>query len=149
MERETLQNASLLPSSSYLDGEPSGTEVPLLQVQPPLLAEQKLGMESDVDHTHLYQLVAMQQEELKQLREDQQRGFLALQQQLDMVQRSLLEHQQLSLTEHAREQRIPSSSSSSSSSSFPPPPSPLLPLFLFSPSSFSPSSPSSPSPYSP
>lgn len=94
----------------------------MLQVQPPPLAEQKLGAESvgGVDHTHMYQVVAMQQEELKQLREEQQRGFLALQQQLEVMQRSMMEQQQISLTEHAREQRILSPL---------PLPSPLFPYF--------------------
>lgn len=54
----------------------------------------------------LYQLVASQQVELQQLREEQQRSFVLLQQQLEEMRMSTVEQHRTSLTEHAREQRI-------------------------------------------
>ena len=56
--------------------------------------------------SQLYQLVARQQQELQQLREEQQQVFVSLQQQLNGLQLSIVEQHHTSLAEHAREQRI-------------------------------------------
>ena len=90
------------PPHSHSDGEPI-SELPLVSVAAAPVEAQS------VDSTllsKLYQLVASQQVELQQLREEQQRSFVLLQQQLEEMRVSTVEQHRTSLTEHAREQRI-------------------------------------------
>ena len=90
------------PPHSHSDGEPIS--------EPPLVSVAAAPVEAQsVDSTllsKLYQLVASQQVELQQLREEQQRSFVLLQQQLEEMRVSTVEQHRTSLTEHAREQRI-------------------------------------------
>lgn len=90
------------PPHSHSDSEPI-SELPLVSVAAAPVEAQS------VDSTllsKLYQLVASQQVELQQLREEQQRSFVLLQQQLEEMRVSTVEQHRTSLTEHAREQRI-------------------------------------------
>ena len=69
------------------------------------------GVESGgvANHTHLaqlYQLVIDQQKEIASLRAEQRNGFAVLHQQLESVQRSMMDEHRSTLGDHAREQRI-------------------------------------------